>query len=297
MRGGLCGLRAAAGRPYKRAQTQNQDDYNRRYDEALSRFAQPVLSYSPSGGIPVCVEISMRRMLPDILSVGAVCVISAVLAMIIIFTSPLQLTTMGDDELTVGLNAEYIDEGAVAKQIIFDYSDDIRTDGAVNTSVPGVYEITYTLNRHGKTKTAVRTVMQQWQSAFGVHFSIVVETAEDAELERRVRIGEYQMVFTTLTFTNTSVLDTLSRFCKGGAGNVAQLQSDKYDTLIQNISDAVYPKDAADALQSAERYLVQQAVILPVGWAQSYLGFAKGVSGIGTNPTGDVLYFKHAIKL
>lgn len=38
MRGGLCGLRAAAGRPYKRAQTQNQNDYNRRYDQALSRF-------------------------------------------------------------------------------------------------------------------------------------------------------------------------------------------------------------------------------------------------------------------
>ena len=38
MRGGLCGLRAAAGRPYKRAQTQNQNDYNRRYDEAVSRF-------------------------------------------------------------------------------------------------------------------------------------------------------------------------------------------------------------------------------------------------------------------
>ena len=100
----------------------------------------------------------MRRMLPDILSVGAVCVISAVLAMIIIFTSPLQLTPMGDDELTVGLNAEYVDEGAVAKQIIFDYSDDIQTDGTVNTSVPGVYEITYTLSSHGKTKTAVRTV-------------------------------------------------------------------------------------------------------------------------------------------
>ena len=145
-------------------------------------------------------------------------------------------------------------------------------------------------------ETAVRTVMQQWQSAFGVHFSIVVETAEDAEVEHRVRTGEYQMVFTTLKFTNTGALDTLSRFCKGSAGNVAQLQSDKYDTLIQNISAAVYPKDAADALQSAERYLVQQAVVLPVGWAQTYLGFAKGVSGIGTNPTGDVLYFKHAVK-
>ena len=76
-----------------------------------------------------------------------------------------------------------------------------------------------------------------------------------------------------------------------------RLQSDKFDTLIGNASLSIYPKDALDALKGAERYLVEQAVILPVGWAQTYLGFAKGVSGIGTNPTGDVLYFKHAIKL
>ena len=100
----------------------------------------------------------MKRAIPDILSVGAVCVISAVLALIIIVTSPLQLTPLGDAELTIGLNAEYVDEGAAAKQIIFDYSDEVITDGTVNTAVPGVYEITYTLASHGKTKTAVRTV-------------------------------------------------------------------------------------------------------------------------------------------
>ena len=80
----------------------------------------------------------MKRAIPDILSVGAVCVISAVLALIIIVTSPLQLTPLGDAELTIGLNAEYVDEGAAAKQIIFDYSDEVITDGTVNTAVPGV---------------------------------------------------------------------------------------------------------------------------------------------------------------
>ncbi len=146
-------------------------------------------------------------------------------------------------------------------------------------------------------ETAVRTVMQQWQSAFGVHFSVVVETAEEAEVESRVRSGDYQMVFTTLKCTNTSALDTLSRFCSGNAGNVVRLRSEKYDTRIESISSAVYPKDAMDAIRDTERYLVEQAVILPVCWAQTHLGFAKGISGIGTNPTGDVLYFKHAIKL
>ena len=100
----------------------------------------------------------MKRMLPDVLSVAAVCVIAALLAVIIIFATPLQVVPKGNAAMTVGLNTEYADDGAVAKRIVFDYSDDIRAEGSVNTAVPGVYEITYTLNGHGKPVSAVRTV-------------------------------------------------------------------------------------------------------------------------------------------
>ena len=100
----------------------------------------------------------MKRILPDLLSVAAVCVIAALLAFVIVIASPTQLTPLGDAVVTVGLNADYVDAGAQAKRIVFDYSDDVQTSGAVNTAVPGDYEITYTLSGHGKTKTAVRTV-------------------------------------------------------------------------------------------------------------------------------------------
>ena len=100
----------------------------------------------------------MKRILPDALSVAAVCVIAAALAALIIVTSPLQLKPLGGDRVTVGLNTEYVDAGAQAKRIVFDYSDEVKAQGTVNTAAPGDYEITYTLNGHGKTKTAVRIV-------------------------------------------------------------------------------------------------------------------------------------------
>lgn len=100
----------------------------------------------------------MKRILPDVLSVGAVCIIAALLAFIIIIASPVRLAPLGDAAMTVGLNSEYVDGGAEAKRIVFDYSDDVTAKGVVNTAVPGTYEITYTLNGHGKTQTAVRTV-------------------------------------------------------------------------------------------------------------------------------------------
>ena len=100
----------------------------------------------------------MKRALPDIISVAAVCVIAALLAMVIIVTSPLRVVPVGDAAVTVGLRSEYVDAGASAKRIVFDYSDEITSEGTVNTAVPGDYEITYTLNGHGKARTAVRTV-------------------------------------------------------------------------------------------------------------------------------------------
>ena len=100
----------------------------------------------------------MKRALPDIISVAVVCAIAAVLAVIIALASPLRIVPLGDDAVTVGLHSEYVDAGASAKRAVFDYSDEIVSEGAVNTAVPGDYEITYTLSGHGKTRTAVRTV-------------------------------------------------------------------------------------------------------------------------------------------
>jgi len=100
----------------------------------------------------------MKKILPDVLSVAAVCVIAALLAAIIIFTSPLRVVPVGDAAQVVGIGADYVDAGASARRIVFDYSDEITSEGTVNTAVPGDYEITYTLNGHGKPKTAVRTV-------------------------------------------------------------------------------------------------------------------------------------------
>ena len=100
----------------------------------------------------------MKRALPDVLSVAAVCLIAALLAVIIVFASPTLVAPRGEAVMTVGLNSAYVDEGAYAKRIVIDYSDDITSQGTVNTAVPGEYQITYTLNGHGKAKTAVRIV-------------------------------------------------------------------------------------------------------------------------------------------
>ena len=159
-----------------------------------------------------------------------------------------------------------------------------------------IHDVELTVLCAESLESAVRSVMQQWQSAFGVHFSIVVESLPEDELETRVRAGDYQMALYTLKSENTNALDTLSAYCSDRTNNLVRLKDGNYDALIRAASEATYPKEAVTALQNAEQALIKYAVVLPVAEAKTFLGFGKGVSGIGTNPTGDVLYFKHAAK-
>ena len=173
----------------------------------------------------------MKRALPDILSVAAVCVIAAVLAVIIVVTSPLRIIPVGDQAVTVGLRSTYVDAGASARRIIFDYSDEIVSEGAVNTAVPGDYEITYTLNGHGKTRTAVRTV-----------------TVKDIEAPRLALNGELNME-----------VDYLSDYEEPGFTAEDDVDGDVSESVARVLSD-VSDKDANGAAAEGKYYTYTYSV-------------------------------------
>ena len=173
----------------------------------------------------------MKRLLPDVLSVGAVCIIAALLAFLIVVTTPLQVVPLGDAAMTVGLNAEYVDPGAEAKRIVFNYSDDIQTSGTVNTAVPGDYEITYTLNGHGKTRTAVRTV-----------------TVKDITAPRIALLGG-----------DVIEVDYLSDFEEPGFEAVDDVDGDLTESVSRALSD-VEETTATDAQTEGKYYMYTYSV-------------------------------------
>lgn len=68
------------------------------------------------------------------------------------------ITLNGDAEMTVACGNEFQDPGAAAQAGDTDLSGDIVTEGSVDTSKVGDYELTYRLNYHFKEYTAKRTV-------------------------------------------------------------------------------------------------------------------------------------------
>ena len=144
-------------------------------------------------------------------------------------------------------------------------------------------------------ETAVRTAMQQWQSTFGVSFSVTVEVLDDAALSARLLSGDYQMAFASLSFEQSTAQQALERFRTGAAGNVVRLSGKRYDALLDIIARARKQSDKLLAVRAAETHLIEQAIVLPICEADKYIGLGRGVSGISFTPTGDVLRFQHAV--
>ena len=144
-------------------------------------------------------------------------------------------------------------------------------------------------------ENAVRSVMQSWQSVFGAAFSISVEPLEREALMSRVKTGDYQLALYDISYTDTTAQNALVRYISGARDNIVNLNSSSYDKLISEVSKAGSEKAKIKALKSAENYLIQNCIMVPVCETEVYYGISKGVSGISFNPTGEVAYFKNTL--
>ncbi len=104
-----------------------------------------------------------------------------------------EITLKGDKEMEIPMNGKYVEKGATATdQLEGDISDRIQTSGSVNTSKPGSYEITYSVeDNSGNRATAVRRV------------SVIDTVPPKIELK-----GDEHMVLDGGTFEDPGVLAT-----------------------------------------------------------------------------------------
>ena len=139
---------------------------------------------------------------------------------------------------------------------------------------------------------AVRSIMQQWQAAFGVNFSCSVEVLGSIELEQRILNGEYQMAFAPLKFSAVPATAALRLLTADAATSPLHLQSKKLDARLSAASTEETEDACLEALKNAEQTLLNAAAFVPICEAQTYLATAKGVSGVVTSPSGDRVWFR-----
>ncbi|MCM1365283.1 MAG: peptide ABC transporter substrate-binding protein [Faecalibacterium sp.] len=145
-------------------------------------------------------------------------------------------------------------------------------------------------------ENAVRAMMQQWQSVFGVIFSISVEPVTSETLAERLKSGEYQIALTDIKYSTSSAFDCVARYTSGSRDNFVNLNQKKYDAIIKKYRKAKNEAAKLKVLEEAESYLISCSVIIPIYETASYCGIAKNVSGLVFSPSGDVVYFKDGIR-
>ena len=88
---------------------------------------------------------SGNRKILFIVLVLAIIVIGSTAIVIKFFSSYFSMKLWGDEEMTVGLNAVYEDQGVKAVIDGRDVSDKVKVTGEVDTSKPGTYELKYSV--------------------------------------------------------------------------------------------------------------------------------------------------------
>lgn len=147
-----------------------------------------------------------------------------------------------------------------------------------------------------ENETAIRNVMQLWQSVFGVAFTVSVEAVSSQQLESRVSQKDFEIVFTDITVSDYFAESSVMAFQSQSRDNIASLSDKKYDALVKKISKAGTVSKKVSAIENAEKYLVENAVVIPVCQTNCYYALGKGVSGITFSPTGEVAYYKSALR-
>ena len=143
-------------------------------------------------------------------------------------------------------------------------------------------------------ETIIKKLIQEWQKLFGIEFSVSIVTMERSELQKRVYNGNYELAFAPIFADEFLAADFLNRFGTGNYGNIANYSSDTYDSLLDSIQKANSKKSLLKLCKDAETHLMNNGIIFPVSFEDSYTVVSSNVEGLYFYPSGENVSFLRA---
>ena len=143
-------------------------------------------------------------------------------------------------------------------------------------------------------ETLIKQLVQSLQKILGVKFVVSVKVMSDFELVAAVNDGEYSIAFYPFKAESAFANEFLESF---GGNNVFGFSSPDYQKYIDQIQSSTgsYESERA-ACKRAENYLLQNAVIMPVFYENSYFVTSDKTSGIYFYSSADNVCFINARK-
>ena len=144
-------------------------------------------------------------------------------------------------------------------------------------------------------ETLARTMIQSWQSAFGVIFGIEVESTDSETLKKRVDSGDYQLALYKQRFSSSIAEAALIDFSSDGRNNHFGFSDAGYDSILEKVFLSGSASKRAKALVNAEKHLTDMAVVIPLAEVKTVYGTNSKCSGIVFSPSGEIAYFKSVL--
>lgn len=130
----------------------------------------------------------------------------------------------------------------------------------------------------------MQQTVQNWQRVFSTSILAKVEVKTADQISTMIYNTSYQVLYHKISTDSSTVTDTLKKFTSDSSSNFFGFADKNYDSIVNSVISAYSGAAKLSGCISAEKYILDKAVFLPMLGGSSYAIVNKGVDGLYFSP-------------
>lgn len=130
----------------------------------------------------------------------------------------------------------------------------------------------------------MQQTVQNWQRVFSTSILAKVEVKTADQISTMIYNTSYQVLYHKISTDSSTVTDTLKKFTSDSSSNFFGFADKNYDSIVNSVISAYSGAAKLSGCISAEKYILDKAVFLPMLSGSSYAIVNKGVDGLYFSP-------------
>lgn len=130
----------------------------------------------------------------------------------------------------------------------------------------------------------MQQTVQNWQRVFSTSILAKVEVKTADQISTMIYNTSYQVLYHKISTDSSTVTDTLKKFTSDSSSNFFGFADKNYDSIVNSVISSYSGTAKLSGCISAEKYILDKAVFLPMLGGSSYAVVNKGVDGLYFSP-------------
>ena len=130
----------------------------------------------------------------------------------------------------------------------------------------------------------MQQTVQNWQRVFSTSILAKVEVKTADQISTMIYNTSYQVLYHKISTDSSTVTDTLKKFTSASSSNFFGFADKNYDSIVNSVISAYSGAAKLSGCISAEKYILDKAIFLPMLGGSSYAVVNKGVDGLYFSP-------------